>query len=97
MITTKTLYRVPNSAIKCDLIIGFWISENPEIRNMGINEAFENAKCIDETIIDESIKNCIIFTFYDAVNYGLEEDEFREFTFDELIAECEKVEMITCE
>ena len=53
--------------------------------------------CLSGNIFDESIKDCLIFTFLDAVNYGLEKDKFVKIEYEELVAECKKIEMIVCE
>ncbi len=45
-------------------------------------------------IFDENIKGCLIFTFLDAVNYGLEKDKFVKIEYEELVAECKTIELI---
>ena len=97
MITTKTVYVVTDNSNAFDEIIGAWCTDNIECKNMSFEDARKHSKCLNGKIIDESIKNCLLFTFHDAVNHGLKKDEFVEIKYEDLIAECEKVEMITCE
>lgn len=56
----------------------------------------KNSECISERIIDESIKDCLIFTFFDAVNYPVKEDEFVEISYENLLEWCEEIEVVCC-
>ena len=98
MIKTETKYIVPIDSNRVfDEIIGAWCTDNKECKNMSFEDARKHSKCLNGKIVDESIKSCLLFTFYDAVNHGLEKDEFVEITYEELIAECEPIEIITYE
>ena len=68
-----------------DFLHGIWCTNDFECRNMSMKDAFKNSKCISGRIIDESIKDCLIFTFFDAVNYPVKEDEFVEISYEELL------------
>ena len=99
MLVNKRLYRVSKWGESIgekynDFINGIWCTDNLDCRNMNIQDAFENSKCISGGIMDESIKECLIFTFLDAVNYDLETDKFIELSFEELLNFCEEVECI---
>ena len=66
MITAKTLYKVPKCNGKSSLSyfsVGIWCTENIECENMTLEEAIINSKCISGHIIDESIKNLLIFMY----------------------------------
>lgn len=98
MITTKIVYIVPDNGNRAfDEIIGAWCTDKTECKNMSFEDARKHSKCLNGQIIDESIKNCLLFTFYDAVNHGLEKDEFVEIKYEDLIAECKPIEIIACE
>ena len=109
MITTKTVYRVPNLFEKShcflsDLLCGLWCTNTltmEDIKQMDFyKETQYNDQCNDISgkLIDDSLKDCLFFTFLDKIHYGDDfESKYIEITWDELIAECEKVEMITCE
>lgn len=104
MITTKTVYEVPDIFKPfiddmgiANIPFGIWCTDNNEVRNMLMEEAWKHSTRISGKIVDESIGNYIIFAFLDSANYAYETDKYIEITWDELIAECEKVEMITCE
>lgn len=97
MITTKTVYVVPDNSNAFDEIIGAWCTDNTECKNMSFEDARKHSKCLNGKIIDESIKNYLLFTFHDAVNHGLEKDEFVEIKYEDLIAECKPIEIIACE
>ena len=97
MITTKTVYIVPDNSDRVfDEIIGVWCTNNMECKNMSFEDARKHSICLNGKIIDESIKECLLFTFYDAVNNGLEKDEFVEIKYEDLIAECRPIEIVTC-
>lgn len=99
MLVNKRLYRVSKWGESIgekynDFINGIWCTDNFDCRNMNIQDAFDNSKRISGGIIDESIKECLIFTFLDTVNYGVETDKFIELSFEELFNFCEEVECI---
>jgi hypothetical protein len=92
MITTKTVYQVTDDYYD---IVGIHISDNPSVRNMDLEEALKQGNSITGAIIDESIRDYIIYTFLDAPNYGLEDDEYVEIKWEELINEyCTPIRMI---
>lgn len=104
MITRKTVYKVPN--ILDDYAgfsglfstsVGIWCADNLDCENMSIKDAQSNSMCLSGNIFDESIKDCLIFTFLDAINYGLEKDKFIKIEYEELIAECKAIELLACE
>ena len=98
MIKNKTIYKVPDNSNKLfDEIIGVWCTDNKECKNMDFEEARKHSKCISGRIIDKSIKDCLIFTFLDAVNHGLKKDKFIEIKYEELIVECDTIEIVICE
>ena len=99
MLKKKKLYRVYDEdklyrKKQVDFLHGIWCTNDFECRNMSMKDAFKNSKCISGRIIDESIKDCLIFTFFDAVNYPVKEDEFVEISYEELLEWCEKINMI---
>lgn len=99
MLINKKLYRVLRygqsiGEITNDFINGIRCTDNFDCRNMSIQDAFENSECISGGIVDESIKECLIFTFLDTVNYGVEEDKFIELSFEELLEFCEEIESV---
>ena len=93
MIKTRKVYRVYNddelwNKKKIDFFHGIWCTDNFECRNMGMKDAFNNSEYI------KSIKDCLIFTFFDKVNYPVKKDTFVEITYEDLLEYCEEVEMI---
>ena len=40
--------------------------------------------------------NCLIFTFFDVVNYPVKKDEFVEISYENLLEWCEEIEMVCC-
>lgn len=103
MITTKTLYRVPDVFENFDKLddisqipSGVWCTENKDIRNMGMEESWKHSNCLNGQIIDESIKNCLIFAFLDSVHYGYDENKFIEISFENLIKNCKPIELVAC-
>lgn len=101
MIKTKKLHRVYGydelwDKKKIDFLHGIWCTNNFECRNMSMEDAFKNSRCISGRIIDEGIKDCLIFTFFDAVNYPVKKDEFVEISYENLLEWCEEVEMVCC-
>lgn len=101
MIATKTLYKVPNCLESFEGIasipFGVWCTTNQEVRNITMEEAWESSYCISGRLVDKSISDCLIFAFLDEVNYGYEKDKFVEITYEELIAECEPIEIVAYE
>ena len=104
MITRKTVYKVPD--ILGDYAgfsglfstpVGIWCTDNLDCENMSIKDAQRNSVCLSGNVFNESIKGCLIFTFLDAVNYGLEKDKFVKIEYEELIAECKAIELLVCE
>jgi len=64
---------------------------------MSIQGAIENSECLSGRIIDESIKDCLVFTFFDSVNYPVKDDTFIEIPYEELIEYCEEIDMFSLE
>ncbi len=62
-----------------------------------MEDAFNNSRCISRRIIDESIKDCLIFTFFDIVNYPVKADTFIEISYENLLEWCEEIEMVSLE
>ncbi len=101
MIKIKKLHRVYGytelwDKKKIDFLHGIWCTDNFECRNMSMKDAFKNSRCISGRIIDESIKNYLIFTFFDKVNYPVDKDTFIEISYENLLEWCEEVEMVCC-
>lgn len=98
VIKTKTLYKVPDILEtfegECGTPMGVWCTDNPDCENMNIDDAQSNSVCLSGNIIDESIKDCLIFTFLDVANYGIEKDKFMKIEYEELIAECKAIELV---
>lgn len=101
MIKTQIVYRVPNILETfegvCGTPMGIWCTNNPDCKNMSIEDAQRNSVCLSGSIFDESIKDCLIFTFLDTVNYSLEKDKFVRIEYEELVAECKAIELVVCE
>ena len=101
MIKKKKLYRVYDydellDKKKIDFLNNIWCTDNFECRNMSMKDALKNSECISGSIIDESIKDCLIFTFFDVVNYPVKEDTFIEISYEDLMEWCEEIEMVCC-
>ena len=101
MLKSKKVYRVFNnnelwSKKKVDFLHGVMCTDNFECKDMSMEEAYKNSKCISGSIVDESIKDCLIFTFFDRVNYPVKKDTFVEISYEDLLDYCEEVEMIYC-
>ena len=101
MLKSKKVYRVFNnnelwSKKQVDFLHGIMCTDNFECRNMSMEDSFSKSKCISGSIIDESIKECLIFTFFDKVNYPVKKDTFVEISYEDLLEYCEEVEMIYC-
>ena len=68
MLKKKKLYRVYDEdklyrKKQIDFLHGIWCTDNLECRNMGMTDAFNNSEYISGCVIDESIKDCLIFIF----------------------------------
>ena len=101
MIKKKKMYRIYSEdelwdKKKIDFIHGIWCTDNLDCENMSIKDAQSNSVCLSGNVFNESIKGCLIFTFLDAVNYGLEKDKFIKIEYEELIAECKAIELVIC-
>ncbi len=100
MITTKTLYKVPDCLESFEGIasipFGVWCTNNYEVRNMTMEEAWKNSHCISGKVVDKSIADCLIFAFLDEANYGYEKDKFIEIIYEDLVSECKPIEIVTC-
>ena len=101
MIKKKKLYRVYDygelwDKKKIDFLNNIWCTDNFECRNMSMKDALKNSECISGRVIDESMKHCLVFTFFDAVNYPVKEDEFVEISYENLLEWCEEIEMVCC-
>lgn len=78
-----------------DFMSGIWCTDNFECRNMNMEDAKKNSKCISGCFIDESIKDCLIFTFFDPVNYSVDKDTFIEIAYEDLLEDfCKEIEMV---
>ncbi len=102
MIKTKKVYRIMDFNElwdkQIDFLHGIWCTDNPECRNMGMEDAFNNSEYISGCVIDESIKDCLIFTFFDPVNYSVDKDTFIEISYEDLLENfCEEIKMILYE
>lgn len=101
MITRKILYEVPDILESNKELfstpVGIWCTNNTDCENMSIKDAQSNSVCLSGNVFNESIKGCLIFTFLDAVNYGLEKDKFVKIEYEELVAECKAIELLACE
>lgn len=101
MLKSRKVYRVFNnnelwSKKKIDFFHGIWCTDNFECKDMSMKDSFSNSKCISGSIVDESIKDCLIFTFFDRINYPVKKDTFVEISYEELLGYCEEFEMISC-
>lgn len=102
MIKKEKMYRVYNddelwSRKKIDFLHGIWCTDNLECRNMNMKDAFNNSEYISGCVIDESIKDCLIFTFFDKVNYPVKKDTFVEITYEDLLGYCKEIEIVRFE
>ena len=100
MIKKKKLYRVYDygelwDRKKIDFLHGIWCTDNFECRNMSMKDAFSNSEYISGCVIDESIKDCLIFTFFDVVNYPVKEDTFIEISYEDLMEWCQEINMVS--
>ena len=99
MIKTKKVYQVMEYGElldkNIDFMSGIWCTDNFECRNMSMKDAKKNSECISGCFIDESIKDCLIFTFFDAVNYSVDKDTFIEIPYEDLLEDFSKeIEMV---
>ena len=100
MIKKKKLYRVFSEnelwdKKRIDFTHGIWCTDNFECRDMGIEDAFNNSECIIGCVIDESIKDCLVYTFFDRVNYSVKEDTFVEIPYGDLLGYCEQIKVVS--
>lgn len=101
MITAKTVYKVPDNLDDYagfsglfSTPVGIWCTNNFDCETMSIKNEQSNSVCLSGNIFDESIKDCLIFTFLDTINYGLEKDKFVKIEYEELVAECNQIKII---
>ena len=99
MIKTRKVYQVMDFNElwdkNIDFMSGIWCTDNFECRNMSMKDAKKNSKCISGCFIDESIKDCLIFTFFDPVNYSVDKDTFIEIPYEDLLEDFSKeIEMV---
>lgn len=97
MIKTKKIYQVMDYGELLDKNIdftsGIWCTDNFECRNMDMKDAFNNSEYISGCILDDSIKECLIFTFFDSVNYSVKKDTFIEIPYEDLLECCKEIEI----
>lgn len=74
-----------------DFMRGIWCTDNFECRNMSMKDTKKNSQCISGCIVDENIKDCLIFTFFDPVNYSVEKDTFIEISYEDLLGYCKEI------
>lgn len=102
MLKKRKVYRVYSedelwNKKKIDFTHGIWCTDNYECKNMSMEDAFNNSECISGRIIDESIKDCLIFTFFDPVNYSVDKDTFVEISYRDLLEYCKEINMVSFE
>lgn len=99
--TLKTMYRVPKNDLLSDgmfgTIYGIRCTDNMAVRHMTMKDAAKHSIPIEGHIIDESLRECLIFTFFDSTNYSVKEDTFVEITYEDLIEECKPIEIVVNE
>ena len=101
-ITKKKCYRLINSNNPCSLsgiVCGIWVTTHSfdVINSMKWKKASKLSNIINDEIFDDSIKDCCIFAYLDEPNYGSYGDKYIQITWDELVKECELVEVVMCE
>ena len=102
MIKTKKAYRVYSYRELLekdgpDYFYDIWVSDNFKCRDMNINDALRNSKRISGKIIDSTIRDFLIFTFFDVMLYGLDKDKIIEIPYETLLeCCCEEVEIVYC-
>lgn len=98
MIKTKKIYQVMDYGElldkNIDFMSGIWCTDNFECRDMSMKDAKKNSECISGCIIDETIKECLIFTFFDPVNYSVDKDTFIEIPYEDLLEYGKEIEMV---
>ena len=103
-ITVKKYYKVDDGSSSTNKVrelseipFGVWITTYSfeEISSMKWKEALKVSTRITGEIIDESVKDCCIFVYLDEANY--DKEEYVQVTWDELMKECDLVEIITYE
>lgn len=98
MIKTKKIYKVMDYGElldkNIDFMSGIWCTDNFECRNMSMKDAKKNSECISGCFIDESIKDCLVFTFFDPVNYSVDKDTFIEIPYEDLLECCKEIKMV---
>ncbi len=103
MIGTKKIYRILNDKELWekdgpDYFYDIWVSNNFEYKDMNINDALRNSKRISGKIIDSTIRDSLIFIFFDVMLYGLDKDEIIEIPYETLLeCCCEEVEIVYCD
>lgn len=98
MIKMKKIYKVMDYGElldkNIDFMSGIWCTDNFECRNMSMKDAKKNSEYISGCFIDESIKDCLVFTFFDPVNYSVDKDTFIEIPYEDLLEYCKEIEMV---
>ena len=98
MLKKKKVYKVMDYGElldkNIDFMSGIWCTDNFECRNMSMKDAKKNSECISGCFVDESIKDCLIFTFFDPVNYSVEKDTFVEISYEDLVEYCKEIETV---
>ena len=102
MLKKEKMYRIYSedelwNKKKIDFLHGIWCTDNFECRNIDMKDAFNNSEYISKCVINKSIKFCLIFTFFDSVNYSVDKDTFVEIPYADLLGYCEKIKMVRFE
>lgn len=98
-ITKKKCYRLINSnnpGSLSDIVCGIWITTYSfyTINALPWEKSSKISTIINDKIFDDSIKDCCIFAYLDEQNYGSYGDKYIEITWDELVKECETIEVV---
>ena len=103
-ITEKKYYKVGKTFSYTDkdfngllnIPFGIWVTTHSfeVISSMKWEKAYKLCTQITGKIIDDSVKNYCIFVYLD---YNYKGGKFVEVTWDELMEECDPVEVIVCE
>ena len=102
MIKKRKAYRVYDDNELCekkgwDFIHSIWVTDNFECRNMDMRDAFKNSEYISGRIVDDSIKDSLIFTFFDSVQYGVNKNKIIEIPYETLLeCCCEEIGIVYC-
>lgn len=106
-ITEKKYYKVGKTFSNTDkdyngllnIPFGIWVTTQSfeVISSMKWEKAYKLCTQITGKIIDDSVKNYCIFVYLDEANYDYKGGKFVEVTWNELMEECEPVEVIVCE